>query len=130
GLAWSYDTNAYPGQLEGTPLMVNGTLYGTLTWSVVFALDARTGEEKWRWDPQIPQTQFVTDSRGVRHRRGPSLCCGPVNRGVAVYEDKVFVGTLDGRLVALDANTGVPVWETHVTSPEDDYSITGAPRVL
>jgi len=130
GLAWSYDTGAYPGQLEGTPLMSNGTLYGTLTWSVVYAVDARTGEEKWRWDPMIPQQQFVTDSRGIRHRRGPSLCCGPVNRGVALYEGKVYVGTLDGRLVALDQNSGEVVWEVAVTSPLDDYSITGAPRVI
>ncbi|MEX2572066.1 MAG: PQQ-dependent dehydrogenase, methanol/ethanol family [Gemmatimonadota bacterium] len=130
GLAWSYDTNSYPGQLEGTPLMADGTIYGTLTWSVVFAIDARTGEEKWRWDPEIPQQQWVTDSRGINHRRGPSLCCGPVNRGVALYEDKVFVGTLQGGLVALDADTGVEVWSTQVTHPEDDYSITGAPRIV
>jgi quinohemoprotein ethanol dehydrogenase len=130
GLAWTYDTRSYPGQLEGTPLVANGTLYGTLTWSVVFAVDARTGEEKWRWDPQIPQQQFVTDARGIRHRRGPSLCCGPVNRGLALYRDKVYVGTLKGGLVALDADTGEEVWRTQVTSPEDDYSITGAPRVV
>jgi quinohemoprotein ethanol dehydrogenase len=130
GLAWSYDLGAYPGQLEGTPLVANGTLYGTLTWSVVYAVDARTGEEKWRWDPLIPQQQYVTDSRGIRHRRGPSLCCGPVNRGVALYEGKVYVGLLDGRLVALDADTGEEIWTVAVTSPQDDYSITGAPRVI
>jgi quinohemoprotein ethanol dehydrogenase len=110
--------------------MADGVIYATLTWSVVFAVDARTGEEKWRWDPQIPQQQFVTDARGIRHRRGPSLCCGPVNRGVALYEGKVYVGLLDGGLVALDAETGREVWRTQVTHAEDDYSITGAPRVV
>ena len=130
GLAWSYDTRSYAGQLEGTPIVSNGTLYATLTWSMVFAIDARTGQEKWRWDPRIPHPRFVTDERGVRYRRGPSLCCGPVNRGVALYNNKVFVGTLDGRLVALNAETGKEVWTVQTTSKEDDYSITGAPRVV
>ena len=130
GLAWSYDTGSYAGQIEGTPLVANGTLYGTLTWSVVFAVDARTGKEKWRWDPQIPQQTFVTDERGIRYRRGPSLCCGPVNRGVALYQGKIYVGLLDGRLVALNAETGKPIWSVQTTSKEDDYSITGAPRIV
>jgi PQQ-dependent dehydrogenase (methanol/ethanol family) len=130
GLAWSYDTKAFAGQLEGTPLVSNGTLYATLTWSMVIAVDARTGEEKWRWDPEIPHPRFVTDENGVRYRRGPSLCCGPVNRGVALYKGKVYVGTLDGRLVALNADTGEVVWTVQVTSKEDDYSITGAPRII
>ena len=130
GLAWTYDTGSYPGQLEGSPIVADGTMYGTLTWSVVFAIDARTGEEKWRWDPKIPQQQYVTDSRGIRHRRGPSLCCGPVNRGVALYDGKVYVGLLNGSLVALDAGTGEEVWRVQVRSPVDDYSITGAPRVI
>ncbi len=130
GLAWSYQPASYAGQIEGTPIEAGGTLYGTLTWSVVFAVDARTGEEKWRWDPQIPHQEWVTDSLGVRYRRGPALCCGPVNRGVALYEGRVYVGTLDGRLVALDAKTGTEVWTAAVTSPEDDYSITGAPRII
>ena len=130
GLAWSYDTRSYAGQLEGTPIVADGTLYGTLTWSVVFAIDARTGAEKWRWDPEIPHTRFVTDEQGVRYRRGPSLCCGPVNRGVAVSDGKVFVGTLDGRLVALDARTGRQRWSVQTVSMEGDYSITGAPRVV
>ena len=130
GLAWSYDTGSYPGQLEGSPIVADGTMYGTLTWSVVFAVDARTGEEKWRWDPGIPQTQYVTDARGIRHRRGPSLCCGPVNRGVALYDGKVYVGLLNGSLAALDAGTGEEVWRVQVRSPLDDYSITGAPRIV
>jgi hypothetical protein len=97
---------------------------------VVDAVDARTGRLKWRWDPRIPHQTFSVDERGKRQRLGPSLCCGPVNRGVAYHEGKVFVGTLDSRLVALDANTGRPVWTTQVASKADDYSITGAPRVI
>lgn len=130
GLAWATDVEAFPGQIEGTPLVIDGTLYGTSPWSVVFAIDARTGRLKWRWDPQIPHQVFATDERGVRTRLGPSLCCGPVNRGVAYHEGKVFVGTLDSRLVALDADTGRQVWSTQVASKADDYSITSAPRVI
>jgi quinohemoprotein ethanol dehydrogenase len=130
GLAWSTDLDAFPGQIQGTPLVVNGTLYGTSPWSVVFAVDVRTGKLKWRWDPQIPHETFRIDEKGVKHRMGPSMCCGPVNRGVAYHNGKVFVGTLDSRLVALDAATGRPVWTVPVASREDDYSITGAPRVI
>ena len=83
GLAWATDLDAFPGQIQGTPLVVNGTLYGTSPWSVVFAVDVRTGKLKWRWDPQIPHETFRIDERAVRHRLGPSMCCGPVNRGVA-----------------------------------------------
>ncbi len=130
GLAWSTDLDAFPGQIQGTPLVVDGTMYVTGPWSVVVAVDARTGGVKWRWDPRIPHQTFVTDARGLRTRLGPSLCCGPVNRGVAYHNGKVFVGTLDSRLVALDARTGRPVWTTQVASKEDDYSITSAPRVI
>ena len=130
GLAWSTDLDAFAGQLEGTPLMVDGTIYTTSPWSVVSAIDARNGRVKWRWDPQIPQQTFITDERGRRIRIGPATCCGPVNRGVAYDNGKVFVGTLDSRLVALDANSGRPVWTTQVASKADDYSITSAPRVI
>jgi quinohemoprotein ethanol dehydrogenase len=130
GLAWSTDLDAFAGQIQGTPLVVDGTIYGTTPWSVVYAVDARTGRLKWRWDPQIPHQTFSVDERGVRTRLGPSLCCGPVNRGVAYHQGKVFVGTLDSRLVALDAGTGRQVWSTQVASREDDYSISGAPRIV
>ncbi|MBA2355221.1 MAG: PQQ-binding-like beta-propeller repeat protein, partial [Acidobacteria bacterium] len=130
GLAWATEVDAFAGQIQGTPLVVDGTLFGTTPWSVVFAIDARTGALKWRWDPQIPQQTFSTDARGLRKRLGPSLCCGPVNRGVAYHDGKVFVGTLDSRLVALDAGTGRQVWSTQVASKVDDYSITSAPRVI
>ena len=75
GLAWSYDVGSGGGGQEATPLVWNGTLYGITNWSVVFAVDARTGKEKWRWDPQVNQT-------AVR----PEICCGVVNRGLAIYQ--------------------------------------------
>lgn len=134
GLDWYYDTDAAPGNLESTPIVSNGTIYGTATWSVVFALDARTGRELWRYDPLISHRNFPLGPNGVpdssRPRMGPSLCCGPANRGVALYEGKVYVGLLDGRLVALDARTGKVVWQVQTTPKNADYSITGAPRIV
>jgi quinohemoprotein ethanol dehydrogenase len=132
GLAWYYDTGALPGTLEASPVISQGTLYGTLTWGVVFAVDARTGKEKWRWDPQLGHQNFPPGSAGNPNkvRTGPSLCCGPGNRGVAVYGNKVYVGTLDARLVALDAETGKVVWDVATADKNSDYSITGAPLVV
>jgi PQQ-dependent dehydrogenase (methanol/ethanol family) len=132
GLAWYYDTNSLPGTLEASPVISNGTLYGTVTWGVVFAVDARTGNEKWRWDPQVGHQNFPPGSAGNpdRVRTGPSLCCGPGNRGVAVYGNKVYVGTLDAKLVALDAETGKVVWEVRTAEENSDYSITGAPLIV
>jgi PQQ-dependent dehydrogenase (methanol/ethanol family) len=132
GLAWYYDTGSLPGTLEASPVISNGTLYGTVTWGVVFAVDARTGKEKWRWDPQIGHQNFPAGSAGNpnKMRTGPSLCCGPGNRGVAVYDGKVYVGTLDARLVALDAETGKVVWEVATADKNADYSITGAPLIV
>ncbi|MGV3515851.1 PQQ-dependent dehydrogenase, methanol/ethanol family [Luteitalea sp.] len=130
GLVWSAELDAFPGQIQGSPIVVDGTMYTTGPWSVVVAVDARTGKVKWRWDPQIPHPTFKTDARGLRTRLGPSLCCGPVNRGVAYHDGKVYVGTLDSRLVALDARTGRTVWSTQVMSKADDYSITSAPRII
>jgi len=131
GLAWYYDTESFPGTVEATPIIWNGTLYGTVTWSVVFAVDARTGKEKWRWDPQIGHQNFPPGSAGNPNkvRTGPSLCCGPGNRGVAIYDGKVYVGTLDARLVALDAETGKVVWDVRTAGANEDYSITGAPLI-
>lgn len=117
GLAWNYD---FPlrGGVEATPLEADGVLYLTGPWSTAYAVDARTGEVLWRHDPGVPRLH------GLR------VCCGLVNRGVALHEGKVFVGTLDGRLVALDQATGEPVWEAQTTDPDLPYSITGAPRVV
>jgi len=122
GLAWSWEIQGTQGRLESTPLVRDGVMYATGTWSVVFALDALTGEVKWKWDPGIV--------RGGRQGGGPTYCCGPVNRGVALYGDKVYAGLLDGRLVALDAETGRVVWARQTTPRGEEYSITGAPRVV
>jgi quinohemoprotein ethanol dehydrogenase len=117
GLAWSYDTQTVRG-LEATPLVVNGVLYATASWSVVFALDARTGKQLWRYDPEVPRSY------------GQRACCDVVNRGVAYYDGKVFAGILDGRLVALNAATGKVLWQTQTTDRSQPYTITGAPRVV
>jgi quinohemoprotein ethanol dehydrogenase len=130
GLAWYWDTDAAPGLLEGSPLVINGALYGSLTWSVLYAVDARTGKFKWRWDPEIPRQNFTVNEKGLRVRSGPSICCGPVNRGVAMYQGRIYAGLLDGSLVALDAETGRLIWRVQTTNKEDDYSITGAPRIV
>ena len=118
GLEWSYVVGAGGGNQEGTPLMWNNTLYGITTWSVVYALDARTGKEVWRWDPDINQT-------AVR----PKICCGIVNRGLAIYNGMIIAPLNDGRLQALDAITGKPVWESRVAYPQDLYTLTMAPRI-
>lgn len=115
--AWSYDTQLPRGH-EATPIVVDGVLYATGSWSVVFALDATTGKELWRYDPKVPKSV------------GAKACCDVVNRGVAVYDGKVFFGTLDGRLIALDAKTGRPVWEVVTVDQTKAYTITGAPRIV
>jgi quinohemoprotein ethanol dehydrogenase len=117
GLAWSYDVASLRG-LEATPLVSNGVLYATGDWSNVFALDARTGKELWRWDAKADRV------------RGERACCDVVNRGVALYKDKVYVGVIDGRLTALDAATGKVRWEVQTTPVDEAYTITGAPRVV
>jgi quinohemoprotein ethanol dehydrogenase len=117
GLAWSYVMGAGGGNQEGTPLMWNNTLYGITTWSVVFALDAKTGKELWRWDPEVnPTTRSV-------------ICCGNVNRGIALYNGMIIAPSIDGRLWALNAVTGKPVWETRIVYPHDQYTLTMAPRI-
>jgi len=116
GLAWSYRTGTRRG-LEATPLVVDGVLYATGTWSRIYALDAATGRELWTYDPKVPGAT------------GRKACCDIVNRGVAFWKGRVYVGTLDGRLVAVDAKTGARVWEVMTVDPTLDYTITGAPRV-
>ncbi len=118
GLAWEGDLDSDRG-IEATPIMVDGTLYVSSTWSRVMAFDAASGAKKWTYDPQVP--------RGIAR----TFCCDVVNRGVAVANGKVFVGTLDGRLVALDAKSGTPIWTVDtVADKSKPYSITGAPRVV
>jgi len=122
-LAWSYELGPGGGQQEATPLFANGVIYGITNWSVAIALDARTGKEIWRYDPEIDQK---IDAPG-----SDRLCCGVLNRGVALYEGKVFVPTNDGRLIAVDAANGRVIWSVQAT-PKGDiaYSLTMAPRVV
>ncbi len=117
GLAWAYDLPTNRG-VEATPLVAEGVLYTTGSWSIVYALDAATGQEIWVYDPQVPR------------EKGFYACCDVVNRGVALWEDKVYVGALDGRLIAIDAAKGQRVWEMQTTDPAQPYTITGAPRVV
>ena len=116
GLAWYYDLDTNRGQ-EATPLVVDGVMYFTSAWSKVFALNAATGKLLWSYDPKVPGDWAV------------NACCDVVNRGVAAWNGKIFVGTLDGRLIALDAAAGSRVWETLTIDPNFRYTITGAPRI-
>jgi len=118
GLVWSYDVGPGGGGQEATPLFWNGTIYGITNWSVVFAVDARTGKQRWRWDPEVNQA-------AVR----PKVCCGVVNRGIALYQGRIYAPVIDGRLEALDAETGKVLWEARVAFPQDNYTITMAPRI-
>ncbi len=118
GLAWSVEVGPGGGGQEATPLVHNGVIFSTTQWSVVFAVDARTGKEKWRWDPEVNQT--ATRSK---------ICCGIVQRGLALYDGKVIAPSIDGRLFGLDEETGKPVWESRVSYPQDNYTITMAPRI-
>jgi quinohemoprotein ethanol dehydrogenase len=118
GLAW-YGDLAIGRAQESTPLYVDGVLYVTTAWSNVRAYDARSGRLLWDYAAKVPGEW------------GSRACCDVVNRGAAVWNGKVFVGTLDGRLVALDAATGVPQWEADTLVRRDvAYTITGAPRVV
>ena len=113
--AWIFSTEVKES-LETSPIIVDGVMYVTTSFSHVYALDAKTGAEIWHFKPKLgPVTTF---------------CCGPNNRGVAVYDDKVYVGTLDAKLVALDAKTGSVVWEQQIGDPEKGYSETMAPTAV
>ena len=116
-LAWSFDMYTNRG-LEASPIIVDGIMYMTGSWSVVFAVDAKTGEEIWSYDPEVP---------GDWARKA---CCDVVNRGVAVYEGAVYIATLDGYLVSLNAETGEVIWRINtIIDRTRAYTITGAPRV-
>jgi len=116
GLAWSHEFGSTRG-LEGTPLVKDGIIYATGNWSVVYAIDAKTGQVRWTYDPKVPRA------------RAYFICCDVVNRGVALYHGKVYVGTLDGRLIALDEQRGTPVWTTATTDSSKPYAVTSAPRI-
>jgi alcohol dehydrogenase (cytochrome c)/quinohemoprotein ethanol dehydrogenase len=116
GLEWSADLDTARGQ-EATPLMHDGMLYVTTAWSKVNAYDAKTGQLRWSYDPKVPREVLV------------HVCCDAVNRGAALYGDKLYFGSLDGRLIALDAKTGKEVFAKKVVPNDSDYAITGAPRI-
>ena len=123
GLAWTSVAGEGGGNQEATPLFSNGVLYAITNWSIVFALDARTGRELWRYDPKVDRT-FTTQGAN----RG--ICCGVVNRGIALHGEKVLAPVIDGRMVALDRTSGTLRWSTRVlTEDSTGYSITMAPRV-
>ena len=122
-LAWSFKFDTARG-MEATPIVHNGVIYMSTGWSHVHALDARTGEELWHYDAKVPKAQLA------------KTCCGPVNRGVAIWQEnensplQIFFGALDGRLIALDAKNGKENWSIQSTPTDGNYSVTGAPRIV
>lgn len=116
-LAWAVELDTTRGQ-EATPIIVDGVMYISTAWSKVMALNAATGDVLWKFDPE---------NIGAK---AAHACCDVVNRGVAVWNGKVYVGTIDGRLIALDAATGEPVWQTVTVDQAKPYTITMAPRAV
>src|ERR1700682_2071800 len=118
GFAWQYDLGSPPRGQEATPLVVDGVMYTSGTWGYVYAVDAATGREIWRYDPK---SDFFA---------GRNPCCDLVNRGVAVWRGKVYVASGDGRLHAIDAATGRKIWEADtITDHRQPYASTGAPQI-
>lgn len=117
GLAWYTELNSDRG-IEATPIVVDGRMFVTGAWSVVHAIDAGTGDLLWTFDPEVPRNW------------AKYACCDVVNRGVAVWKGRVYVGTLDGRLVAIDAANGERLWAMQTTDKSFPYTITGAPRIV
>jgi alcohol dehydrogenase (cytochrome c) len=115
---WIFPTGGENRGLEATPLVHDGVIYMSADESRVFAIDARTGVKIWSYDPEVNE-----EAERV-------YCCGSNNRGVTLLGDKVFVGTMDARLVALDKDTGEVVWDKPVIDWQQGYSITGAPLAL
>ena len=117
GFAWDYNLGTYRGQ-EANPIVVDGVMYTSGTWGYVYALNAATGREVWKFDPK------------VHGQAGRYPCCDLLNRGVAVWEGRVYVAAVDGRLFALDAGTGAKVWEVDtIVDHDQQYSSTGAPQI-
>ena len=117
GLTWFADLDTARGQ-EATPLVIDGRIYTSTAWSKVKAYDAKTGEPAWEYDPQVPGETAI------------KACCDVVNRGLAAWGDKLYLGTLDGRLVALDRESGTEAWSRVTVDQSKPYTITGAPRVV
>ncbi len=121
GLVWSYDLKSIHHAQEATPIVVDGVMYVSTPWNIVHAIDVRSGKQIWEFDPKVPRTI------------GYKGCCDVVSRGVAVWKGKVFAATWDGRLFALDAATGKPIWSVNTfagENPHFSYTITGAPIVV
>lgn len=116
GLVWSINLGSTRG-IEATPIVVDGIMYQSGPWSMVYAIDVRKGKLIWTYDPEVPREY------------GERACCDVVNRGVAIYKGLVFVGSLDGRLIAIDASTGKKSWEVLTVDQKYPYTITGAPRI-
>jgi len=114
--AWQLEFDTNRGQ-ESTPIVVDGVAYVTTAWSKVYAVDAKTGKQLWFYDPKVPG------------QSGAKGCCDVVNRGAAVYKGRVYSGTWDGRLIALDARTGKLVWSTQTVDPDSVLTVTSAPRI-
>ncbi|MDT8760173.1 PQQ-dependent dehydrogenase, methanol/ethanol family [Sphingomonas psychrotolerans] len=117
GLAWFADLPVDRG-VEASPLMIGGVLYNIEPWNVTVAYDAKTGRELWRFDPKVDRD------------KGKLACCDIVTRGLAAWQGRIILATLDGRLIALDAKTGNPAWSVNTLEPVWPYTITGAPRVF
>ena len=116
-LGWSADLDTARGQ-EATPIVVDGVMYVSTAWSMVKAYDAATGKALWAYDPEVPREKLV------------DVCCDAVNRGVAVYKGRIYVATIAGHLVALDAQTGKVVWDKVTVPAGSHMAITGAPRIV
>jgi quinohemoprotein ethanol dehydrogenase len=117
GLAWFAEVSERGGY-QSTPLVIDGIIYMTAPWSSLYAFDARSGKQLWKVDPKAPRDIAAT-----------SICCNISNRGAAYADGKIIWGSIDGRLMAVDAKSGQKVWETRVADPKDSFSITGAPRI-
>jgi quinohemoprotein ethanol dehydrogenase len=115
-LTWYGDLDTERGQ-ESTPVVVDGMLYVTTAWSKLYAYNAKTGALVWKYDPKVDPSV------------GPLACCDVVNRGVAAYKGKIYLGALDGRLIALDSKTGSVAWSVQTTDLKQPYTITPTPRV-
>lgn len=116
GLAWTVEFDTARGQ-EATPLVIDGIVYLTTAWSKAMAIDGASGRVLWQFDPEVP---------GAKAR---DACCDVVNRGLAYRDGTLFLGALDGRLIALDAKTGKVLWQVQTTEQGKPYTITGAPRI-
>jgi alcohol dehydrogenase (cytochrome c) len=117
-MAWMYQTGiSRLGSFETSPTVVDGVMYLTTPYNTAMAVDARTGQQIWRYEHKPSIT-------------APIYCCGPNNRGVAISGNSVFMGTLDARLVALDSKTGAVKWDVEVADPEAGYSLTITPLIV